>query len=105
MLRRTLTLFRRNQVSFAFDPVPTLSVVPMHRLGALATRVGQSFKLHGAAIASGTDAPLPTQLHVQRPLLTHVNGGVRLQAAPSHSWSRTTTCSTRGRSWRVRPSR
>lgn len=40
-------------VSFAFDPVPTLSVVPMHRLGALATRVGQSIKLHGAAIASG----------------------------------------------------
>lgn len=53
--------------------MPTLSVVPMHRLGALATRVGQSIKLHGAAIASGTDTPLPPQLHVRRPLLTYVN--------------------------------
>jgi hypothetical protein len=41
------------QVSFAFDPVPTVAVVPMHRLDVLTTRVGRSVKLHGAATTSG----------------------------------------------------
>lgn len=41
------------QVSFAFDPIPTLNVIPSFRTGVLATRVHHSLKLHAAAISSG----------------------------------------------------
>jgi hypothetical protein len=43
-------------VSFAFDPVPTLSIVPAYRANVLSARVGRSIKLHGSAATSGCAA-------------------------------------------------